>query len=108
MPPGKNMDDWWTVLRSGMWRLYYQLSAEGRKRYYDEMLPVLHHTKEEVMGERDDDCYYLVYIGTKPNARGRGYASKLLMDMMDKVSVTTAAQSPLPPFKSLHDGLETP
>lgn len=89
MPPGKDMDDWWTMLRSGMWRLYYQLTAEGRKRYYDEMLPVLHDTKEEVMGERDDDCYYLVYIGTKPNARGKGYATKLLLDMMAKVSALT-------------------
>jgi GNAT superfamily N-acetyltransferase len=86
MPPGKNADDWWTMLRSGMWRLYYQLSAEGRNRYYNELIPVLHHTKEEVMGERDNDCYYLVYIGTKPNARGKGYASKLILDMMAKVS----------------------
>jgi GNAT superfamily N-acetyltransferase len=85
MPPGKNMDDWWTVLRSGMWRLWFQLSAEGRKRYYDEVLPVLHRTKEEVMGDRDDQCYYLVYIGTKPNSQRRGYAAKLLEDMMDKV-----------------------
>jgi GNAT superfamily N-acetyltransferase len=84
MPPGKNADDWWTMVRTGMWRLYYQLSAEGRIRYYQELLPILHHTKQEVMGERDNDCYYLVYIGTKPNARGRGYASKLILDMMAK------------------------
>lgn len=68
-----------------MWRLYYQLSAEGRNRYYNELLPVLHDTKQEVMGDRDDDCYYLVYIGTKPNARGKGYASRLILDMMAKV-----------------------
>ncbi|KEY71413.1 hypothetical protein S7711_05675 [Stachybotrys chartarum IBT 7711] len=84
MPPGQNADDWWTMLRSGMWRLYYQLSAEGRNRYYNELLPVLHDTKQEVMGDRDDDCYYLVYIGTKPNARGKGYASRLILDMMAK------------------------
>lgn len=79
------MDDWWTSLRSGMWKLYYQLSAEGRRRYYDEMIPVLDRTKEEVMGERNQDCYYLVYIGTKPNAQGRGYAGKLIRDMVAKV-----------------------
>ncbi|KAF4981991.1 hypothetical protein FZEAL_2301 [Fusarium zealandicum] len=82
--PGQQMDDWWTALRSGMWRLYYQLSTEGRRRYYDEMLPVLDQTKQEVMGERDKDCYYLVYIGTKPNARGKGYAGKLIRDMVTK------------------------
>lgn len=69
-----------------MWRLYYQLSAEGRKRYYDEMLPLLNHTKAEVLGERHDDSYYLVYLGTKAHGRGRGYARKLLEHMIERVS----------------------
>ncbi|ORY65312.1 uncharacterized protein BCR38DRAFT_195089 [Pseudomassariella vexata] len=85
-PPGKNTDDWWTTVRSGMWRLYYQLSAGGKKRYYDELLPLLHDTKLEVMGDRDADCYYLVYLGTKPSGRGRGYARKLIEQMAIKVS----------------------
>jgi len=84
LPPGKNMDGWWTIVRSGMWRLYYQLSAEGRERYYDELLPVLHRTKSEVLGDRDDKSYYLVYIGTKPSGRRRGYAKKLLDEMTAK------------------------
>ncbi|KUI55135.1 hypothetical protein VP1G_02470 [Cytospora mali] len=66
MPPGKNIDDWWTVLRSGMWRLYFQLSSEGRKRYYDEMLPLLHHTKAEILGDRDDNAYYLADAENRP------------------------------------------
>ncbi|EXM25516.1 GNAT domain [Fusarium oxysporum f. sp. vasinfectum] len=92
LAPGQQMDDWWTSLRSGMWKLYYQLSAEGRRRYYDEMIPVLDQTKEEVMGERNQDCYYLVYIGTKPNAQGRGYAGKLIRDMVAKAD---AEQRPM-------------
>ncbi|KAI8629586.1 hypothetical protein F5Y19DRAFT_86672 [Xylariaceae sp. FL1651] len=84
MPPGKEADDWLTILRSGMWRLYYQLSAEGRRRYYDELLPVLHHTKHEVMGDRDNDCYYLVYLGTKPSGQRRGYGRKLIEQMAAK------------------------
>lgn len=85
LPPGCEMDDWWTLFRSGQWRLWYQLSAEGRARYYHEMLPLLHHTKAEVLGDRDQDAYYLVYLGTKPQARGRGYAKKLIQTMTDKV-----------------------
>lgn len=68
-----------------MWRLYFQLSAEGRERYYNELLPLLHDTKVEVLAERDDNAYYLVYLGTKPHARGRGYARKLLQTMIDRV-----------------------
>lgn len=78
-----HMDDWWTIFRSGMWRLYYQLGAEGRKRYYEDVLPLLHETMDEVMGDRE--YYYLAYIGTKPSARGKGYAKKLIMDMATKV-----------------------
>ncbi|KAI9052868.1 hypothetical protein LZ554_003140 [Drepanopeziza brunnea f. sp. 'monogermtubi'] len=82
MPPGNNMDDLWTILRSGMWRLWYKLSSEGKKRFYDEFLPLLHDTKHAVMGDRDDDSYYLVYLGSKPSARGKGYARKLIEHMM--------------------------
>jgi len=78
MPPGQNMDDWWTIIRSGMWRLLYKLSREGKARFYKEFLPLLHDTKHKVMGARDDDSWYLVYIGSKPSARGKGYARKLI------------------------------
>ena len=83
MPPGKNMDDIWTILRSGMWRLWYKLSSEGKTRFYNEFLPLLHETKHKVMGPRDDDSYYLVYLGSKPSARGKGYAKKLIEHMTE-------------------------
>jgi GNAT superfamily N-acetyltransferase len=85
MPPGKNMDDLWTILRSGMWRLWYKLSSEGKTRFYNEFLPLLHHTKHDVMGDRDDNSYYLVYLGSKPSARGKGYARKLIEHMTARV-----------------------
>ena len=83
MPPGKEIDGWWTALRSGLWRLPFQLSAECRRRYYAELVPLLNRTKLEVMAERGptDDSYYLLYLGTKPSARCRGYAQKLLQHM---------------------------
>lgn len=86
LPPGKDLDGWWTLLRSGLWRLNFQLSKEGKKRYYDEILPLLHDTKASVLGDRDHDAWYLVYLGTKPNSQGRGYARALLEDMIRRVS----------------------
>jgi GNAT superfamily N-acetyltransferase len=91
MPPGKNMDDLWTILRSGMWRLWYKLSSEGKKRFYNEFLPLLHDTKHQIMGERDDDSYYLVYLGSKPSARGKGYAKKLIEHMAEKADLENRA-----------------
>jgi ribosomal protein S18 acetylase RimI-like enzyme len=93
MPPGKNMDDWWTILRSGLWRLLYKLSREGKKRFYSEFLPLLHHTKKEVLKERDDKSMYLVYIGSKPSARGKGYAKKLIQH---GVAIVSRPLFPLP------------
>ncbi|GAB0133051.1 hypothetical protein EsDP_00001468 [Epichloe bromicola] len=84
MPPGTTNDDWLATIWSGTWRLCYQLSRESRKRFFNELFPALHDTKAEIMGHRNDDCYYLGYIGTKASAQGRGYASKLLRHMMCK------------------------
>jgi ribosomal protein S18 acetylase RimI-like enzyme len=63
-----------------MWRLDFTLSAEGRKRYFDEVLPLLHDTKTQVLGDRDHEAWYLVFLGTKPNSQGRGYAKRLVED----------------------------
>ncbi len=87
MPPGQNMDDWCTILRSGLWRLQYKLSAEGKRRFFHEFLPLLHHTKRDVLGaRRDHQSWYLVYVGTKPSARGKGYAKKLIQHVTSQVS----------------------
>ncbi|KAK0282048.1 hypothetical protein LTR35_007145 [Friedmanniomyces endolithicus] len=74
MPPGENMDDYLTIFRSGMWRLNYQLSWEGQKRFFSEFLPLLHDTKAQVLAERD----YTIYIGTRPSGRGKGHARKVI------------------------------
>jgi len=84
MPPGDNMENWYTIFRSGMWRLYYKLSTEGKKRFFGEFMPLLHHTKTDVLAERDEDSYYLVYLGSRPSARGKGYAKKLVQHMIKK------------------------
>jgi ribosomal protein S18 acetylase RimI-like enzyme len=78
-----------------MWRLYFQLSAEGKKRLFNEILPLLHDTKAAVLGDRDDEAWYLVYLGTKPNSQGRGYAARLLQDMMARVSSPRLTPAPI-------------
>lgn len=84
MPPGKNMDDTLTILRSGMWRLAYKLSSEGKTRFFKEFLPLLHEAKHSVLGARDPHSWYLVYIGTKASGRRKGYARKLIEHVTSK------------------------
>lgn len=78
MPPGRNMDDWLTLFRSGLWRLKWAFTREGRARFYDEFLPLLNATKAEVLGDRDQESWYLVYLATREEARGRGLARLLI------------------------------
>ncbi|ODQ63618.1 hypothetical protein NADFUDRAFT_84257 [Nadsonia fulvescens var. elongata DSM 6958] len=78
MPPGKNMDQYWSMLRSGMWRLWFMYGAEGRKRFFSDYLPIMRNAKKKVLGEFDDNSWYLIYLGTIPQARGKGHARKLI------------------------------
>lgn len=78
MPPRKNMDDFCTMLWSGMYGLNWKLSREGKKRFFDEFVPLMHDTKHRVLGPDDDNSWYLVYIGTRPGSRGKGYAKSLI------------------------------
>ncbi|KHN98076.1 Acyl-CoA N-acyltransferase [Metarhizium album ARSEF 1941] len=91
MPPGTTNDDWLATLFSGMWRLWYQLPRESRKRLFGEMFPALHGTKAEVLGDRNGDSYYLGYLGTKVNSRGKGHATKLLRHMTGKADAENRA-----------------
>jgi len=86
MPPGGNMDDFCTMLWSGMFGLSWKLSKEGKKRFFNEFLPLLHDTKHEVLGKDDDNSWYLVYIGTRPRSRGKGYARALIEHTTRQVS----------------------
>jgi len=79
LPPGAHTDDLRTILRSGLWRLRLALSAAGRARFFREFLPLLHETKAAVLGPaRDPHAWYLVYLGTRPGARGNGFGTCLV------------------------------
>ena len=85
MGPGDNMDNFCTMLRSNMVSFNWKLSKEGRTRFFNEFLPLLHNTKHEVLGADEPRSWYLVYIGTKPSSRGKGYAKALIEDITKKV-----------------------
>lgn len=79
MPPSAaDMDTLLVTLRSGLWRLHYKLCAEGRHRFFTEFFPLLHHTKAAVLGAREPEAYYLVYLGTRESSRGKGLARAVL------------------------------
>lgn len=45
----------------------------------------MHDTKVETLGkEQSENCWYLVYLGTKPPARGKGYGKALIRHGTDR------------------------
>ncbi|KAK1831400.1 hypothetical protein QBC39DRAFT_382518 [Podospora conica] len=82
LPPGTNLSSPLTSFRSGLWSLRFRLSRECRRRYFSEIGPLLRATKREVLGAREAQAWYLVYLGTRPESRGRGLAGKLVGDVM--------------------------
>lgn len=91
-----DMDGLWPMLRSGMNRLHFfcrDMTKEGRIRFFDEFLPTLHDVKHQTLQEHDHDSWYLVYIGTKPGSRKRGYAKRLIEDVTRKVSLASRLPS---------------
>jgi ribosomal protein S18 acetylase RimI-like enzyme len=87
MPPGKDTDSHLTTFRSGLWRLHYRLSKIGHRRWFNDFMPLLHDTKHHVLGDRDSDSWYLVYLGTKPDARRKGLARALIEDVTSKADL---------------------
>ncbi|KAL8850028.1 MAG: hypothetical protein Q9221_005045 [Calogaya cf. arnoldii] len=95
-----------------LWMLNDKLSVEGQHRFKEEFLPLLHRTKEEVLGDLDNDSWYLVYIGTKPESRGKGYARKMIehvtnqADDQGRVCYLESSNGANPPLYRKH-GFET-
>lgn len=83
MPPASSMDD--CVLAP----IKLKVSGEGKERFFNEFLPLLHRTKHEVLGKHDNNSWYLVYIGTKVGSRGKGYAKTLIEYTTKQVSSLT-------------------
>ena len=95
-PPFTDIDSKWTYYRSGMWRLNSKLSEEGKQRWFVEFMPLLHQTKHDVLGKDDSDSFYLVYLGTREAARGKGYARRLVewgTKQADQLEVPTYLES---------------
>ena len=80
------MDDKLTMFSNELWTVKRKLPVEGQYRFKQEFLPLLHRSKAEVLGSLDDDSWYLVYIGSKPESRGKGYARRLIEHVTIQVS----------------------
>ncbi|GMM29072.1 hypothetical protein DAMA08_017880 [Martiniozyma asiatica (nom. inval.)] len=73
IPNGGDMSDYITLIRSGFAKLAWKTGAEGRKRIFQTMFPVLHGNFHDIMHNKgEENTFTLVYLGSTPKARGKG------------------------------------
>ncbi|EPX71722.1 uncharacterized protein SOCG_03658 [Schizosaccharomyces octosporus yFS286] len=80
--PGQRIDDWYTIFRSGLWRLSYKLGAENRHRFFKELIPLHNKVMPEAMAGRTHNFWYLMFVGVKENKRGKGYLRSLIQPIL--------------------------
>lgn len=79
IPNCGSMDDYLTLLRTGFAKLGWYAGAEGRRRVFQVLFKVL-HDNVDLITKRDpahDNMYTLIYLGSTPDARGKGNVRKI-------------------------------
>lgn len=80
-PDSGNMENFWTLVRSGYLKYAWLTGAEGRDRLFNGLFPLLHKTSHEVLGQAQTNTWSLIYLGSTPEARGKGNA-RAMFDFM--------------------------
>lgn len=82
MPPGSRVDNLWTLIPAGLIGMVYQVGLRGSYRMLGEYVPLADSMKAK--GLRGWKRYYYVfYVATKEEERGRGLSSALLRQVQD-------------------------
>ncbi|KAF6015621.1 hypothetical protein HII12_000781 [Brettanomyces bruxellensis] len=73
-PDTGTIEDYLTMLRSGFARLAWMTGAEGRRRIFHDLFKTLADNADDIMSADPDgeNLFTLVYLGTIPEARGKG------------------------------------
>lgn len=75
--PGQSISKW-SIFRSGMLRFEYLIGSNGRAFYNNSFVNFLKTQKKEILGNDNDNSWYLSIIGTKLSSRGKGYSRELI------------------------------
>lgn len=80
IPPGKCVDNVWTLIYAGFLCVLWRLGFSGFKRLWTEFSGMTDNAKEK--GLRGQKRYYYIFsIGTEPEHRGKGRLGLLLYEL---------------------------
>ncbi|KAK4893115.1 hypothetical protein LTR27_008455 [Elasticomyces elasticus] len=85
LPPGKRVDNPWTLIPAGVFGVLWKLGIGGCRRMLLEYEPLTDAARRKALGDQKD-FYYIFFVATKAEARGRGLCSALIKSAQDRAA----------------------
>jgi GNAT superfamily N-acetyltransferase len=85
LPPGKRIDNPWTLVPAGFFQVLWKLGIAGCNRMLREFEPVVQALQRQELGG-STHFYYLFLIATRDDARGRGLSSALIRRLLERAA----------------------
>jgi hypothetical protein len=93
--PNADITDYLTLIRSGFAKVAWNTGAEGRRRVFSIMFKILHDSFHEITDcdPNGSNTWTLVYLGSTPDARGKGNVRKVFEYMFQEHIDPTGANA---------------
>jgi ribosomal protein S18 acetylase RimI-like enzyme len=78
LPPGKTVDNPWTLIPAGILSVLGNFGFTGCWRMLGEYEPATKRVRKTALGSQGKQFYYLFFIATREDARGKGLSSALI------------------------------
>jgi len=85
LPPGKRVDNPWTLIPAGFFQVLWKLGIAGCNRMLREFEPAVKALQRQELGD-STHFYYLFLIATQNDARGRGLSSALVKRLQERAA----------------------
>jgi GNAT superfamily N-acetyltransferase len=87
LPPGKSVDNPWTLIPAGLFSVLWRLGWKGCWRMLGEFEPATSAVRRKALGASfKANFYYLFFVATREDARGRGLSSALIKSLQDRAA----------------------
>jgi GNAT superfamily N-acetyltransferase len=84
LPPGKSVDNPWTLIPAGLFSVLWRLGVKGCWRMFGEYEPATGAVRRKALGVYQGNFYYLFFVATREDKRGRGLSSALIKGLLER------------------------
>jgi GNAT superfamily N-acetyltransferase len=84
LPPGKSVDNLWTLIPAGLFSVLWRLGLRGCWRMLGEFEPATSAVRRRVLGVYRANFYYLFFVATREDKRGKGLSSALIRRLQER------------------------